>query len=59
MTDSGTNEWMALRRVAAGGRAKVAGMHFDQGRPVPGHLIGVFDRLIWDGLLVVGEGDVI
>jgi hypothetical protein len=34
-------------------------MHFDQGRPVPGHLIGVFDRLIWDGLLVVGEGDVI
>ncbi len=35
MTDSGLYEWLALRRVAGGGVAKVAGMYFDQGRPVP------------------------
>lgn len=51
------SEWMALCRVADGGMAKAAGMYFDQGRPVPGHLIEVFDRLMWDGLLSVADGD--
>lgn len=57
MSDSGLYEWMALRRVAGGGVGKVAGVYLDHGRPVPQHLIQVFDRLVWDGLLVVAEGD--
>ena len=57
MTGPELSEWMALDRVVDGGIAKSAGMYFDQGRPAPGHLIEVFDRLLWDGLLVVGDGD--
>lgn len=57
MNDPGLYEWLALRSVAGGGVAKSAGVYFDHGRPVPGHLIEVFDRLVWNGLLVVADGD--
>lgn len=46
MNDPGLYQWLALRRVAEGEMAKSAGVYFDQGRPVPGHLIEVFDRLV-------------
>ncbi|MCA1600372.1 MAG: hypothetical protein LC776_01570 [Acidobacteria bacterium] len=57
MSDPRLYEWIALRRVVGGGMAKSAGVYFDHGRPVPEHLTAVFDRLVWDGLLVVAEGD--
>lgn len=57
MNDSGLYDWMVLRRVAGGGMAKSAGVYFDHGRSVPEHLAGVFDRLLWDGLLSVADGD--
>ncbi|MGQ0774366.1 MAG: hypothetical protein ACT4NY_08115, partial [Pseudonocardiales bacterium] len=50
-------EWLALRRVHNGGIAKSAGTYLDHGRPTPGHLAEVFDRLIWTGLVTVAEGD--
>ena len=37
--------------------AKSAGVYFDHGRRIPEHMIAVFDRLIWNGLLVVADGD--
>lgn len=57
MNNPGLYEWLALCRVAGGGMAKSAGVYFDHGRPVPGHLIEVFDRLVWSGLLSVADGD--
>ena len=57
MSDPRLSEWIALRRVHDGGVAKVAGLYLDHGRPAPSHLIEVFDRLTWDGLLVVADGD--
>lgn len=57
MNDPGLYEWLALRRVTEGGIAKSAGLYLDHGRPVPGHLIEVFDRLVWSGLAVVADGD--
>lgn len=50
-------EWLALHGVRGGGVVKSAGVYLDQGRPVPGHLIGVFDRLVWAGFVAVAEGD--
>ncbi len=38
MRDRRLYEWMALRRVAGGGMAKVAGVYLDHGRPVPEQL---------------------
>ncbi len=49
-------EWTALRSIAGGGMAKCAGVYFNHGRPVPDHLTGVFDRLMWSRLLVVADG---
>ena len=43
VTDPRLYEWIVLRRVAGGSIAKSAGMYFDHGRPIPGHLIEVFD----------------
>lgn len=57
MSDPRLYEWLALRRVAGGGIAKSAGVYFDHGRPVPEHMIELFDRLTWSGLLVVADGD--
>ena len=57
MNDPGLYEWMALRRVAEGGMAKSAGVYLDHGSPVPDHLVSVFDRLTWSGLLVIADGD--
>lgn len=57
MSDPALDEWLALRRVHDGGVAKSAGAYFDHGRPVPEHLTGVFDRLIWTGLVSVVAGD--
>ncbi|MCA1672344.1 MAG: hypothetical protein LC799_09135 [Actinobacteria bacterium] len=57
MSDPRLSEWIALRRVHDGGVAKVAGVYLDHGRPVPSHLIEVFDRLTWAGLVTVAEGD--
>lgn len=37
--------------------AKSAGAYLDHGRPTPGHLAGVLDRLIWTGLVTVAPGD--
>ncbi|MGH3933209.1 MAG: hypothetical protein ACRDTF_24910 [Pseudonocardiaceae bacterium] len=37
--------------------AKSAGAYFDHGRPTPGHLTEVFDRLVWTGLVTVADGD--
>ncbi|MGH7511070.1 MAG: hypothetical protein ACREMZ_16630 [Gemmatimonadales bacterium] len=37
--------------------AKSAGVYLDHGRPVPHHMIAVFDRLTWSGLLVIADGD--
>ncbi|MGH3912017.1 MAG: hypothetical protein ACRDTC_01195 [Pseudonocardiaceae bacterium] len=48
---------MALRRVDGGGMARAGGAYFDRGRPTPGHLTGVFDQLVWAGLVTVAEGD--
>lgn len=50
-------EWIALRRVHDGGMAKSAGAYFDRGHPAPGHLTGVFDLLVWTGLVTVADGD--
>lgn len=50
-------EWQALHEVQGGGVAKSAGVYLDHGRPVPGHLIGVFDRLVWAGLVAIVQGD--
>lgn len=57
MNEHGPPEWLALHRVHEGGVAKVAGIYLDHGYPVPDHLIGLFDRLTWAGLLQVAEGD--
>lgn len=57
VNDPGLYEWLALRRVADGSIARSAGVYFDQGRPVPGHLIEVFDWLVWSGMLLVADGD--
>lgn len=57
MSEHGPSEWLALHRVHEGGVAKVAGIYLDHGYPVPSHLIGLFDRLTWAGLLMVAEGD--
>lgn len=59
MSDPGLYEWIALRRVHDGGVAKSAGVYLDHGRPTPEYLTGVFDRLVWTGLVVVAEGDVL
>lgn len=55
--DPGLEEALALYRVHVGGVAKSAGVYFDHGCPVPTQLTEVFDRLMWNGLLVVAEGD--
>ena len=55
--DPGLSEWMALRRVHDGGVAKSAGVYFDHGRPTAEHLAGVFDRLVWTGLVSIADGD--
>jgi hypothetical protein len=57
VSDPALDEWLALRRVHDGGVAKSAGAYFDHGRPAPGQLTGVFDRLIWIGLVSVVAGD--
>ena len=57
VSDPGLSEWLALRRVQEGGVAKSAGVYFDHGRPAPGDLTEVFDRLTWTGLVTVAEGD--
>ena len=57
MSDPGLYEWLALRRIHNGGMAKSAGAYLDHGRPTPGHLAGVFDRLIWTGLVTLAQGD--
>ncbi|MGH3941900.1 MAG: hypothetical protein ACRDTG_25405 [Pseudonocardiaceae bacterium] len=57
MRESDLYPWMALRRVEGGGMARAAGAYFDFGRPTPGHLTGVFDQLIWAGLVAVAAGD--
>ncbi|HEU0128115.1 MAG TPA: hypothetical protein VFQ48_05860, partial [Pseudonocardiaceae bacterium] len=57
MNEHGPPEWLALRRVHEGGVAKVAGIYLEHGRPVPGDLTEVFDRLTWTGLVAVAEGD--
>src|SRR5262245_10498548 len=57
MSDPELSEWIALRRVHDGGMAKSAGAYFDHGRPTPEHLAGVFDRLVWTGLVTVADGD--
>jgi hypothetical protein len=57
VSDSGLDEWLALQHVHDGGVAKSAGAYFDHGRPAPEHLTGVFDRLIWTGLVSVAAGD--
>jgi len=57
VSDPELYEWLVLRRVRDGGVAKSAGVYFDHGRPTPGHLAGVFDRLIWTGLVTVAEGN--
>ena len=49
--------WMALRRVHDGHATRSAGAYFDSGRPVPGHLTGVFDWLVWRGFVSVADGD--
>ena len=59
MSDPSLDEWMALRRVHGGGVAKSAGVYFDHGCPTPGHLTGVFDRLVWAGLVRVADGDLL
>ncbi|MGH3914614.1 MAG: hypothetical protein ACRDTC_14590 [Pseudonocardiaceae bacterium] len=53
MSDPALYEWLALRRVHDGGVARSAGAYFDHGRPTPGHLTEVFDRLVWTGLVAV------
>jgi len=52
-------DWLreAVRLVAAGGVAKSAGLYFDRGCPAPEYLTGVFDRLVWAGLVSVEAGD--
>lgn len=57
MSDPELYPWLAMRRVEGGGMARAAGAYFDRGRPTPGHLTGVFDQLIWAGLVDVAEGD--
>ena len=57
MSDPELAEWFALRRVHDGGVAKSAGIYFEHGCPTPEHLAGVFDRLIWAGLVSVAGGD--
>lgn len=57
MSDPSLYEWIALRRVRDGGMAKSAGAYLDHGRPTPTYLTGVFDRLIWTGLVTVAVGD--
>lgn len=49
---------LALSLFSQGGVAKSAGLYyFDQGRPVPEHLVGMFDRLVWAGWVGVAAGD--
>lgn len=49
---------LALGLVSEGGVAKSAGLYyFDHWRPVPEHLVGVFDRLVWAGWVGVAAGD--
>ncbi|MGH3926343.1 MAG: hypothetical protein ACRDTT_26345 [Pseudonocardiaceae bacterium] len=57
MSDPDLYEWLALRRIHRGGIAKSAGTYLDYGRPTPGHLIEVFDRLIWTELVTVADGN--
>jgi hypothetical protein len=57
VSDPRLYEWIAPRRIAGGGGAKSAEMYFDHGRPVPVHMIPVFDRLRWSGLFVIADSD--
>jgi hypothetical protein len=57
VSDPRLYEWLALRRVDEGAIATSAGVYCKHGRPVPAHLIAVFDRLRWDGLIAIADGD--
>ncbi len=54
--DSELLVWIALRRVHAGGVAKVAGCWLDAGRPVPGYLTDTLDDLTGTGLVALAAG---
>lgn len=56
MSDPGLYERIALRRIHDGGVAKAAGAYLDHGRPTPGYLADVFDRLTWTGWAIVADG---
>src|ERR1700759_3330176 len=47
----------AVSPSAESGIAKCAGAYFEHGRPTPGPLTEVSDRLTWTGLVTVAEGD--
>lgn len=56
MSDLGLYEQIALRRIHDGGITKSAGAYLDKGRPTPGYLTDVFDRLTWSGWAAVADG---
>ena len=57
MTDPRLYEWLALRRVDEGAIATSAGVYYKHGHSVPAHLTAVLDRLRWDGLIMIADGD--
>lgn len=57
MSNPELDEWLVMRCVTGGGVAKVAGVYFDHGRPVHGHLTPALDQLMWSGLVAVADGD--
>lgn len=53
--DSELLVWISLRRVHAGGVAKVAGWWLDAGRPVPGYLTDTLDDVTGAGLVALAD----
>lgn len=50
-------EWIALRRVCAGGVALLGSRYLDLGRPVPGYLDGPLAELHGAGLVALADVD--
>jgi hypothetical protein len=57
VSDPRLYEWLALRRVDEGAITTSAGVYYKHSRPIPAHLTAVFDRLRWNGLIAIADGD--
>jgi hypothetical protein len=58
LAGSNLYDWIALRRVSAGGVATKGGRWFDAGRRVPGYVADTLADLRTAGLLAVSDPDV-